>query len=456
LSVDELPSGVTIRMDGGVLAFSAACAILTGLAFGLVPVFHVIRRDLNEVFRQGGRTGTTGRGALWMRSALVVVQVALAFVLLAGSGLLLASFARLLTVNPGFQARNVMAARFSLPEVRYKDDAGRRAFVTSLLEGVRAIPGVAHAGATTYLPFSGSLNASLLFIEGYTLAPGELPPVPGWNTVDSGYLQAMGIPILRGRGIEAGDGPDAPKVAVIDEFMARKYWPKGNPIGARLRRGGDKEDPVCTIVGIAGSVKTGDLAEQNPVGHVYFSYQQFVPRDMHVVVQAARDDARLTAAIRRALEKADPELALFDVKSMPQRVAASVGHRRAVMVVCLAFAALALLLAAVGVYGVLAYAVTQRTREFGIRSALGAGIRDVLMLVVGQGVRLAALGLAIGVAGALALTQLMTTLLFGVKPGDPILYLEAASVLMAVALVAALIPSVRAARIQPATALRVE
>jgi predicted permease len=455
LSAKYLPTGMVIRIDPVVLAVSGAIALGTGLAFGLLPVFHLVRRDLNEVFRQNGRTGTTERGALWTRSALVVAQVALAFVLLTGSGLLTISFAKLLSVNPGFKPDHVATAQFSLPDSRYKDDAAARSFIDRLTAGLRAIPGIGPVGVTGYLPFSGNNNSSLIWIEGRPLGSGELPPVPGWNMVDSGYLRAMGIPLLRGRNIADSDAAGKEQVVVIDQFLAKKYWPKSDPIGQKIRRGDDK-GPLITIVGVVGSVKTDDLAEKNPVGQIYFSYKQFVPRAMHVVIRSDRDDPHLVAAVRAQLLEADPELALFDVKTMPERMAASVAPLRAAMIICLVFAGLPLLLSAIGIYGVLAYAVTQRTREFGIRMALGADTRRVLTMVLGQGIRLAAVGLIIGVATAFGLTRLMASLLFNIKPGDPRLYLLAALVLMMVAAAASLVPSIRAVRVRPASALRSE
>ncbi|MBI2680716.1 MAG: ABC transporter permease [Candidatus Solibacter usitatus] len=456
LGAKDLPRGENIQMDGAVLAYSAALAVLTGLVFGSVPVFHLYRRDLNEVFRQTGRTGTTERGALWTRSALVVCQVSLAFVLLIGSALLTLSFARLLSVDPGFKPQNVLSAQFTLPDVRYKEDARARNFVTTLLESVRALPGVTSAGATTYLPFSGDNNSSVVMIDGYNPGPGELPPVPGYNTVDSQYFQAMGIPLLQGRTFSESDSADSQKVMLIDQFLARKYWPKGNAIGARIRRGIENDQPLCTIIGVVGSVKTGNLAEKNPVGHVYFHYKQFVPRRMHLVVRTNGENPQLTSTIRRQVLQADPEMPLFDIKTMPERVSASVVSRRAAMILCLVFGALALVLSAIGIYGVLAYTVTQRTRELGIRVALGAGAGDVIGMVLGQGLKLAGVGLAIGIAGALALTRLMTTLLYDVKPTDPVVFVSVAAALAAVALIASLIPSLRAVRIRPAIALRYE
>ena len=456
LGTNELPRGAGIQIDGSVLAFSAVVATLTGLVFGSVPVYHLFRRDLNAVSRQTGRSGTTGKPVLRTQSALVVCQVSLAFILLIGSALLTLSFVRLLWVNSGFQPQNVMTAAFSLPRSRYADDARARSFIAGLLDSVGAIPGVAHAGATSYLPFSGDNNSSMITIDGHALAPGENPPVPGWNVVDAGYFQTMGIPLLQGRTFAAGDTDAAPKAVVIDQFMARKYWPKGGAIGARIHRGLKSDDALCTVIGVVGSVKTGDLAEQSAVGQVYFDYRQFVPSSMYLVVKTGQDDPRLIAALRRALAGADPELPLFDAKSMPERVSLSVRNRRAAMIIILVFAGLALTLSAIGIYGVLAYAVTQRTREFGIRIALGAGAGDVIGMVAGQGIKLAAIGLAIGVGGALLLTRLMTTLLFGVEPNDPWVFGLVAAALMAVALAASLLPSVRAIRVRPAVALRQE
>ena len=461
LGAKDLPRGATIEIDPGALAFTAAIALLTGMVFGGVPLVHVLRRDLNAVFRGNERTGTAARGAVWVRSLLVVCQFAFAFVLLIGAGLLTMSFARLLRVDPGFQPENVVTAQVSLPRVRYGDDARARNFLADLLGRLSAIPGVRHAGATSYLPFSGELNSSVIGIVGHALAPGENPPVPGWNTATPGYLQAMRIPLIQGRDISDSDGPDSQKVVLIDQFLARKYFPKGDAIGARIARGiqvpGDPRIPdECTIVGVAGSVKTGNLAENNPVGQIYFSYRQYVPRNVHLTLRTERDNPQLIAAIRRTLHQADPEMPLFDVKTMPERLAGSLTNQRAAMGLCLIFAGLAVLLAAIGIYGVLAYSVSQRTREFGIRVALGAGGRELVGMVVGQGLRMAALGLAAGAAGALALTRMMSALLFGVRPSDPAVFLAVAAVLGAVASVASLIPSARAARIPAAVALRYE
>lgn len=458
LGAKDLPRGATIALDGRVLAVTALTALLTGLIFGSVPLFHLFRQNLTEVFRGNERGGTAGRKALWVRSALVVCQVALAFVLLIASGLLTLSFARLLKVKPGFQPEHVMTTHLSLPASRYKDDQPTRAFVTRVLGQVRAIPGVRHASVTSVLPFSNQGNASVLGIVGRSLAPGENPPVPTWNFVDSGYLPAIGIPLLKGRNLVDSDTDKSQKVVLIDQFLEHKYWPSGGAIGQKVILGGglDPKAPQFTIVGVVGSVKTSNLAEQNPVGQVYFTYQQMGNNNFHLVVKAEREDAQLTSSIRREVLKVDPELSMFDTKTMPERLASSLVNQRAAMVLCLVFGGLALMLSGVGIYGVLAYSVTQRMREFGIRSALGANARDVVGMVVGQGLRMSAIGLLIGAVSGFAITRLMTTLLYDVKPADPAVFLGVSIILGTVAMCAALIPSVRAARIQPSSALRHE
>jgi predicted permease len=456
LGAKELPRGGEIRLSGSALAFSAGIALLTGIVFGLVPVLHLFRCDLNEIFRGNERTGTSERGAVWTRGALVTCQVSLAFILLAGAGLLTMSFARLLSADPGFRPQHVLSAQISMPRARYPDDARRRSFLDAQLEALRTLPGVANVGANTALPFGGFKQDAVVMVEGHTLAPGELPPDPLWNYIDAGYFRTMGIPLLQGRAIAGSDTADAPLVAVIDQNMARMYWPKGDAVGARVRMGVNGTNPPWTIVGIVGNVKKRDLAQQRGQGEIYFPYKQQSPPNIRIVVKTVGDDPRLIETIRRQIQSADPEMPVFDVRTMPERLAASMVNRRAAMALCLVFAGLALLLSAIGIYGVLAYTVTHRTREFGIRVALGAGARDVVGMVVGQGVKLAAIGLAIGVAGACALTRLMAAFLYDVKPGDPAVFLVVGAGLMAVALVASFIPSMRAARIHPAIALRHE
>src|SRR5579883_3139721 len=271
LGSDKLPRGADISVSGGVLAFTAGVAILTGLIFGSLPVYHLLRRDLDAVFRAGERGGTADRRAVWTRGAMVVAQVSLAVVLLTGSGLLTLSFSRLLAVDPGFRSDNVTTAALSL---RRYSDVQARSRIDALLAGLRATPGVREAAVSTELPFGNSRSDGGLLIEGHQAAPGELPPDPDWNTIDSGYFAAMGIPLREGRGFRASDNEGAPLVAVIDEQLARRYWPKGGAIGGGVRQGLDPKAPLIRIVGVVAGVKRADLAETNRQGQIYFPYTQ--------------------------------------------------------------------------------------------------------------------------------------------------------------------------------------
>jgi len=456
LGAAALPRGETIHMNPTVLMFSAGIAVLTGLIFGSAPIYHLVRQDLNSVFRSNERTGTTEKRALWTRSALVVCQVSLAFMLLIGAGLLGLSFARLLSVDPGFNTQNVQTAEYSIPRSRYPDDARAAQLATRVIDDIRNIPGVISAGMNYTLPFTANSSNGVVQIPGYQLAAGELPPVPSWNTVDGGYFAALKIPLLAGRVFTATDTSDAPRVVIIDEYLAKKYWPGRNPIGGKMERGVNNNEPLYTVIGVVATVQSVDLADKSKMGQIYFDYRQNVERSMYVVVRTAAGDAHAIAEVRNVLRQADPEVALFDTKTMAERISSSLRDRRAAMVICVAFAALALTLSAIGIYGVLAYTVTQRTREFGIRIALGAGVGAVAGMVLRQGMLLAAIGLAIGAGGAFALTRLMQSMLFGVKPTDPLVFGDVAGVLMAIAMLASLLPSLRVTRIRPAAALRYE
>jgi len=277
--------------------------------------------------------------------------------------------------------------------------------------------------------------------------------------VDPGYFATLGIPLVQGRFIDRSDTADSQRVVLIDQYLAHKYFPKGDAIGARIIRGlpnlHEEKNYLCTIVGVVGSVKPSDLAERNPIGEIYFAADQYPTSYLYLAVKS-RGDAGIAAAVRREFAKADPELPLFDVKTMEQRLAISVRERRAAMTICASFAVLALVLSAIGIYGVLAYAVSQRVREFGIRIALGARGGTVVGMVLGQGMRLAAIGLAIGIGAAILLTRLMTQMLYDVKPTDPAVFALVGGALMLVAMAASFVPSLRVARIKPAAALRVE
>lgn len=456
LAGDTLPTGVAVQVDSTVLLFTLGLGILTAFIFGLVPLVHVLRTDLSQIVRQGGRAGTDARAAIVTRGALVVSQVSLAFLLLVGSGLLVASFLRAVGVNPGFQAEGVLSGQFTLPNTRYAKDDQVHTFVDSLLRDLRSLPGVRSVGVTSIVPFSDDSNSSAIEIVGRDLGPGNLPPVPCWTNVDGDYFEAMGIPLIQGRYFDQRDTSESEKVAVIDRRLAEKHWPGENPIGQQIRPGLpplNSGEAVFTIVGVVGEIMIRDVTEASPIGIVYFANRQRPQRGLGL---ALRTDggADLSGAVADAIQRLDPELPFYDVRTMSRRLEDSLESRKALVWLASLFGALALLLAGVGIYGVLAYAVSQRTKEIGIRMALGADPAVVIRSVAGQGLRLAAVGLAVGIVTALLLTRLMESVLFEVTPSDPTVLAAVSAVLMSVALLASLIPSLRATRINPNSALR--
>jgi len=477
--IDQLPRGEAVSVDGPVLLFTLLISLGTGLLFGLIPVAHVLGADLAAIFRDGGRTGSSGPRTALIRSGLVVLQLALAFWLLVGAGLLVASFQRVLDVDPGFVADGVLTGMLTLPEARYGEGADLRAFAERTLAATGGLPGVKAVGLGSYLPFSGMVNASVIGIEGHELAPGENPPVPHWVTATPGLLETLGIPLLKGRLFEAGDGADAPRVALIDRTLADRYWPDGDALGKRLRPGladegagdegagdgeaaGEAEEPArevrwVTVVGIVGNVRFRDLAEPEDVGTVYFPFAQTPSRRLALAVRTeGPEPALLTDSVRAEILRLDPELALFDVETMADRLDESLLTRRTAMLLLVIFAIVALVLAAVGIYGVLAYSVTSRTREIGIRTALGAEPNRVLALILGQGGRLIAIGLGLGLGVSLLFFRLVRGLLYGVAPTDAKTLVLTTGVLGLVALIACLAPSVRASRVHPVVVLRDE
>ncbi len=458
LAGDMLPTGAAVEVDATVLVFTLVLGVLTSLFFGIVPLAHVLRTNLSQIVRQGGRGGTDARPAIAARGALVVAQVSLAFVLLVGSGLLMSSFLRAVGVDPGFQPEGVLSGQFTLPNVRYQENKQIHVFVDSLLTEVRGLPGVHSVGITSIVPFSDDNNSSAISIVGRELGPGDLPPVPCWTVVDGDYFEAMGIPLLRGRYIDERDTSESERVVLIDRRLADKFWPNENPVGQQIRTdirpNGDA--PAYTIIGVVGEILLNDLTAASPIGVIYFSNRQMNRRDLGIVVKTDRGGAELNGAITAALHRLDPELPFYDVRSMNERLEDSLQSRKAIVWLSSVFGGLALFLSGIGIYGVLAYSVSQRKREFGIRMALGAESGAVVRSVAGQGLRLASVGLLVGICAALALTRLMDTLLYGVVPSDPAVFASVSAVLATVALVASMIPSLRATRIDPNKALREE
>jgi predicted permease len=459
----DLPRAHEIRLDGVVLAMTLVPALLLGIVVGAVPAMQLARVSLSSVLREEGRSGTSGRTAKYVRRSLVVAQVALAFVLLMGAGLLLASFQRLLGVNPGFVPEHVLTGRVNPLATRYPDDAALRSYASRALARVRALPGVESAGLTSYLPFSWDNSSSVIIPEGQASKPTESVVAPSQLYVSPGYLEALRVPLKAGRFFTDSDSPEAPRVVIVDEQLAKRFWPNQDAVGRRMYLPDAPEDvtkpgPKVTwlrVVGVVGTVKLRGLeeGENARAGAYYQAYAQAPARGIGWAIRTRGDAVAITAAVQQALSEIDPELRMTDVFTMSARVDRSLNPRRAPMFLSLGFGAVALLLAAVGLYGVLAYQVNQRTREIGIRMALGSQPSGILRLVLGEGSLLVALGLAGGLAGALALRSAIAAQLYGVGPLDPAVMLGAVVILAATSFIACLGPARRAARVNPIVAL---
>jgi predicted permease len=452
----EVAATTPLAIDRLALAFTAGLAVLTTLIFGAAPVVQALRADLNEALKQGGgRSGAAGRAG-GLRGALVVGEVALSLLLLVGAGLMIRSFSRLRGVDPGFPSRNLLTMRVAPSLQRYPEPPQRVAFYREVLRRVQALPGVASAGFSIGVPvaFKGWYNGVLP--EGSAEAAGGEMPTANYRVVTSDYLQTLGVPLRRGRYLEERDGPAAPLVAVINESFARRFWPAQDPIGKRFKQGGwGPESPWFTVVGVVGDIKTSGLdAPSRP--EMYLSYQQQPAAPSGLVIRTRVPPDSLSAAVRREVRALDAEQPLSDVMTMDEVLDNEVSHRRLQSVLLGAFSALALLLASFGLYGVLSYTVARRTREIGIRLALGARPGAILSGVIRQAVLLAAAGLAIGVAAALALSRALGSLLYGVSPRDPWTIGGAALLMLAISAVAGAVPARRAMRVDPIVALREE
>ncbi|MGD2067307.1 MAG: ABC transporter permease [Gemmatimonadota bacterium] len=460
LGADRLPRGADVSVGPEVLGFAGLLALLAAAVIGIVPAVQVLREDLGSVFRSESRSGTANRRTVLLRGALVSGQVALAFLLLSGASLMFLSFRAAVAVDPGFEPEGVVAGYFSMPGARYPDDDAHIRFVDELLPAVRAVPGVETAALTTMLPFSGNNSSSVIVPEGYVPKPGEsvLSPLQSWVT--PGYFEAMGIDVLEGRPFGEVDGEPQPNVIIIDEWLARRYWPDSSPLGQRMLWGAVPgmedipEDRYATVVGVVGTVKQNDLTASEHVGAYYFPYAQNPGRSyLTLVVKRRPGTDALGAPLREVFAALDPEMPLYDLRPLGERIDESLTARRAPMLLLGIFAGVALLLAFVGLYGSLAYTVSQRTREMGIRMAIGSSPEGIFRLVVGQGMRMTLVGLVVGVGGAFVLARLMESLLFGVRSGDPGVMSAVALALVLVAGVASAVPAWRATRMAPTDAL---
>ncbi len=473
ISPNAIPRSQEIGVDLRVLAFTIGVAFLTGLLFGLVPALQAGVVDVHERLKETGR-GTTGRH--WLRSSLVVVEVATTLVLLIAAGLMVRSFYRLQRVDPGFSYEHLTSFTISVPQKKYPNIEAREAFFKRLLENTRGLPGVEGTAAASGLPLGNNGWQTSFVVEGQPIPPRNQTPLMEACLVTPDYFRVMNIPLKRGRYFNEHDdrsflaGKDLDKLdedqrtmagvnsIIIDEAFARRHWPGEEAVGKRIRLGGgaDPKAPVLTVIGVVGRVKMEGLGQDSNRVQGYFSFAQMPFSGMTVITKAVADPNQLVAALRQEVKAIDPDQPIYNIRTMDEIRAESVAPERLTLTLLSIFAGIALVLAIVGIYGVMSYTVTQRTHEIGIRMAIGAQPRDVFRMVIWQGMMLALIGVAFGLLGAFGLTRLMTTMLFGIKPTDPATFAGIAALLTGVALVACYIPGRKATKVDPVVSLRYE
>jgi predicted permease len=448
---DQVPRGLDPGLDGPVLAFTILLALLTSVVFGILPAMPAMRGAMAAALKDDAARTTGGRRGNRVRGALAIAEVSLALLLLVGAGLLIKSFIRVTQVDPGFVPDSILTAQLTLPGARYPDAASAVTFWQRLLDRAREMPGVRSAGLISSLPLSGTPSAGTYRVVGRTL-PENVPPPHALNDRVAGdYFRAMGIPLLEGRTFTDGDRVDATRVVIVDRFLADKQFPGISPLGQQLNFGSPRN---YTIVGVVGTVNGSDLAKPVPEERIYFSAAQVTPWSMTLTLKTAVDPASLSPQVRTAVQGLDPEQAIARMRTMDDWLSRSLQPRRAPMTLIAVFGAVALVMSAIGIYGVLAFGVAQRVREFGIRQALGADRGSILALVLGQGLRTTAIGIVIGLAGALVVTRYLQSLMFGVSPTDPAVFAGVTMLLFSVALLACYVPARRATRVDPMVALR--
>ncbi|HEX6044517.1 MAG TPA: ABC transporter permease [Pyrinomonadaceae bacterium] len=452
----EVPRIDDVTLDARILLFTFAISIVTGLLFGLVPALQASRFDLNHSLKEGGRNTASGAGQNRLRGLLVVSQVAIALVLLIGAALLMKSFTRLLSVAPGFNPDNVLTLELqvaNLPPSRYESQDEQTKFFEQVIGHLQSLPGVVSAGGVLSLPLSGAFESTDVILDGQPTGPGVQNPEADYTIVTPTYFSTLQIPLLQGRHFAAQDKPNAPLVILVNDVFAARVWPGQDPIGKRFRVGFEKEQRE--VVGVVGSIKQTTLAaEARPA--MYLPHGQSPTNRLTVLVRTSGDPMSLGTAVREQVRAVDKDVPVTHVQTMETVLGASVGQQRFSMLLVGLFAGLALVLSAVGIYGVMAYSVSRRSHEIGVRMALGAGAGQVLKLVLKDGMSLAFAGIAVGLLGAFALTRLMASLLFGISAKDPMTFASVAAFLAAVALIACYIPARRATKVDPLIALRNE
>ena len=460
LAAGSVPQGAPIGLDPWVLAFTAGVSLLTGLLFGIVPAMRTAKLDLREALNEGSRGSTAGPGQHRLRGVLVAMEIALAMLLLVGSGLLLRSFSRLQEVPPGFQPDHLLVADIPLSQTAYAKPENRYQFFDRLVERARTLPGVRSAAEASFLPVSGGGSVIHFNITGRPPKSPHEFVAAGYRTITPNYLETLGVPLLQGRLFTHADNEKSPAVVAINATMAHTFFPNENPLGKRLQLGAlpDQQVPTMEIVGVVGDVRPG--LGIDPQAEMYLPYRQadlVLPVfQLSVVMRTAGDPTLQTSALRSALAEIDPNQPLVRVRTMEENMATTVAQPRFRAWLIGIFAALALVLAAVGVYGVMSYTVTQRTSEIGVRVTMGAQPQDVFRIIVGEGLRLALVGVAVGLVTALALTRLLRSFLFGISAYDPLTFVGVSLLLTFVAVAASFFPARRATLVDPLVALRYE